>query len=385
MAGAIVGVVCAVGAYGLISASLAAAARGGSAEGLTPEGLGPLLLLGALGLGALVTLALRAKPGLLRLRQALAAPARRVPWTAGLFLVGFGVFLLGEVAGVTGPRVVRLDLPPDAKPLPLTAPLDVGGEEGPLQGGPVVARLERQQHAVVVEPLVADVTLDGQPLLPDQRHPVPSGAVLEAGEHRLRIDLPRISRVLGGAVLGRLAGLLALVIGLAILAPTLLPRLIRRPTLREAGRGALAWLAVLPLYALSVVGGSALSTALGVPAQSHDLVQVVVREGFAALGLVALLAAVLAPLKEELLLRGILLPALANVWGPRGALLASSALFALIHLSLAALVPMFVLGLLFGALRLTAPDDDPLTAAITAHVLHNGATLALVALRLLAG
>ncbi|MCA8924285.1 MAG: CPBP family intramembrane metalloprotease [Planctomycetes bacterium] len=209
--------------------------------------------------------------------------------------------------------------------------------------------------------------------------------MLVAGPRRLRLDVPPLTRVLGGGVLGRLAGLLALVVGLTVFAPSLLAPLgLRRPTGRELLRGGAAWLGTLPLYAGAVLLGAAASNALGVPSQSHELVRLIEREGLAALGLVFALAAVLAPLKEELLLRGILLPALGNAWGPLGAWLASSLLFALIHLSLAALLPMLVLGLLFGALRLTAPDDDPLTAAVTAHVLHNGTTLLLVALGMLA-
>ncbi|MEZ6184586.1 MAG: lysostaphin resistance A-like protein [Planctomycetota bacterium] len=378
--------VCLIATYGLVQNARSLAGQAAAPADPGPQGTAAWALLATLFAGALLTLCLRGSPGLARLAAALRAPRQRVPWTTGLFLVGFGVFTLGELLGLDAPRLV----PPTGDAVALTGPRTVVDGADPVGEGHPLARVTHARLEVRVEAVGPGVTLDGEPLPPGERRVAPSGSVLAAGPHELRVVTPSLTRVLGGSILGRLAGLLAFVLGLRAFAPTFLARLgLRLPRGRELLRGALAWLATLPLYAGAVALGILGSQALGVPGRSHELVLLIQGEADAAaiasaLALAFVLAAILAPLKEELLLRGILLPALGAVWGPRAALLASATLFAVIHLSLAALLPMFVLGLLFGGLRLTAPEDDPLSAAICAHVLHNGTTLALVALGLLA-
>ena len=72
----------------------------------------------------------------------------------------------------------------------------------------------------------------------------------------------------------------------------------------------------------------------------------------------------------------VLLGACAPVLGRTGALIASALAFSLIHQGFASLVPMFGLGLLFGAIRLSGKGS--LYGAIVAHAFFNALTLALL-------
>ena len=90
-----------------------------------------------------------------------------------------------------------------------------------------------------------------------------------------------------------------------------------------------------------------------------------------ALVCLAFTATVLAPLFEEMLFRGVLLPVLARRLGALPAVLASAALFALAHLSLTELVPLLVLGIGLGWLRWRS---GRLGASVLMHSLWNGLT-----------
>jgi membrane protease YdiL (CAAX protease family) len=78
--------------------------------------------------------------------------------------------------------------------------------------------------------------------------------------------------------------------------------------------------------------------------------------------------AVLAPVFEELLFRGVILPALRERLGPWLAILLSGVLFAAIHLDLRALVPLATLGCLLGYV---AHRGGSLVPAILVHALWN--------------
>ena len=71
-----------------------------------------------------------------------------------------------------------------------------------------------------------------------------------------------------------------------------------------------------------------------------------------ALALLLLTAVVLAPLFEEVVFRGTLLPVLAARFGSSTAVLLSALVFALAHLSVGELAPLTVLGIGLGLLRL---------------------------------
>lgn len=149
---------------------------------------------------------------------------------------------------------------------------------------------------------------------------------------------------------------------------------------RELLAGLAGCLCFLPLYLAVLAGWQWVCQQLGVPPESHELVQELERRGLAdpALVVVVLLQAVaLAPLREELLFRGFLARGFEHSLGPLGALLASSLVFAAFHQGFQSVAPIFALGALFGGLFLSSPRRS-LVGSIAAHAAYNGAVLALV-------
>ena len=88
-------------------------------------------------------------------------------------------------------------------------------------------------------------------------------------------------------------------------------------------------------------------------------------------------AVVIAPVAEEFIFRGVLYPFVKQLGSPRYAFFGINAIFALIHLDAATLVPLFVLAL---ALTWLYERTDNLLAPITAHSLFNAANLIVLCL-----
>ncbi len=101
------------------------------------------------------------------------------------------------------------------------------------------------------------------------------------------------------------------------------------------------------------------------------LEQVLDSHNGAALACLALTAVVLAPLFEELLFRGVLLPVLGKQWGAPAGIVASATVFALAHLSLSEALPLLALGLGLGWLRYSS---GRLMSCVVMHGLWNGFT-----------
>ena len=93
--------------------------------------------------------------------------------------------------------------------------------------------------------------------------------------------------------------------------------------------------------------------------------------------LVILAVVILAPVAEEIFFRGVVFNALRREAGRRWAFIGSAALFAVIHISLVALLPIFVLGL---ALAWVYERTDNLLAPIAMHAVVNGISVALALL-----
>lgn len=87
------------------------------------------------------------------------------------------------------------------------------------------------------------------------------------------------------------------------------------------------------------------------------------------------LAVFVAPLAEELLFRGLALPALARRWGTGAAIVAVSAFFAVIHFHVTAFVPLFLVATAFS---LAYIYTGSLTTPVIMHMLFNGVNLALM-------
>lgn len=142
-----------------------------------------------------------------------------------------------------------------------------------------------------------------------------------------------------------------------------------RPLPSALARAVVAVLMVLPVVALS---GWLIERLWRDPGGSNPLLDLVLTSSDGrALACFAFTAVVLAPLFEELLFRGVLLPVLARRWGPPLGVVASAAVFALAHLSLSELAPLFVLGVGLGWLRWRS---GRLGASVLMHALWNALT-----------
>ena len=87
-----------------------------------------------------------------------------------------------------------------------------------------------------------------------------------------------------------------------------------------------------------------------------------------------ILAAVIAPVVEEIIFRGIILRGFRANYGKTRALLFSSLLFGLVHLNPWQFLPAVVLGLFLGALYIRT---GTVVATIAAHAVYNGALMIL--------
>jgi membrane protease YdiL (CAAX protease family) len=86
---------------------------------------------------------------------------------------------------------------------------------------------------------------------------------------------------------------------------------------------------------------------------------------------------ILAPIAEEVFFRGVVFNAWLREGGRRWAYIGSAALFAVIHLSLVSLLPIFLLGL---ALAWVYERTGNLLAPIAMHATVNGISVALALL-----
>ena len=144
-----------------------------------------------------------------------------------------------------------------------------------------------------------------------------------------------------------------------------------RPPLQSLQAAAKGFLMVLPL--VSLVGW--LQTHLwGEGGGSNPLLELVLNShNIPALLCFGFTAVVLAPLFEETLFRGTLLPVVGRRFGAAAGVLISAAVFAIAHLSLGELLPLLVLGIGLGWLRW---NGGRLGSCVLMHALWNGLTFA---------
>lgn len=171
-------------------------------------------------------------------------------------------------------------------------------------------------------------------------------------------------------------GLLA-VIGALVVAPRALAGLRLTPP-SGAARSILiglalavpAWVAATTLAAVAAVALEAIGFT-----QEAGVADTVLARGDPTVVLVAFI--VVAPVAEELFFRGVAYNAWLRERGPRFALYGSAALFAVIHTSLFALVPIFALGV---ALGLLYRRTGSLVAAMAMHAGFNAISVAITLL-----
>jgi len=142
-----------------------------------------------------------------------------------------------------------------------------------------------------------------------------------------------------------------------------------KPMLPALGAAVAGWLMVTPLVMLT---GWLLVKLVGDPGGSNPLLELVLgsRDPI-ALALLAFTAVVLAPLFEELIFRGALLPVLADRFGAWSAVLLSALLFGLAHISIGELAPLTVLGIGLALIRLRSGRLFP---CVLMHALWNAIT-----------
>jgi len=136
------------------------------------------------------------------------------------------------------------------------------------------------------------------------------------------------------------------------------------------GWGALAWLG----STLVIIGVGWLLERIGMPPEVGAAELAIARLDP---WLVVLAVVVLAPVAEEVFFRGVIFNAWLREGGRRYAYIGSAALFAVIHLSIISLLPIFLLGL---ALAWIYERTGSLLAPIAMHATVNGISVALALL-----
>ena len=143
---------------------------------------------------------------------------------------------------------------------------------------------------------------------------------------------------------------------------------------REIGFGFLGYLAGMPIVFVGILI-TALLNALSGAHPTHPIIQEVGQGGWPALG-IFLLAAVWAPIVEETFFRGALFHSLRARWGWVVSALVSSLLFAGVHPQGWTVVPtLAALAIVFCGMR---ECRSSILASVTAHAMHNGATVLLM-------
>ena len=133
--------------------------------------------------------------------------------------------------------------------------------------------------------------------------------------------------------------------------------------------GIRGWLTVVPFVLLiSLIMNSLVDNQNG----SNPLLEIVLNnKNYLSFILLFLTTTFLAPLFEEIIFRGILLPTLARDFGKIAGIIVSAFIFALAHLSLGEMPPLFVLGLGLGITRIASGS---LLSSVIMHSFWNGLT-----------
>ena len=145
---------------------------------------------------------------------------------------------------------------------------------------------------------------------------------------------------------------------------------------RDAGWGVVALLAAMPLLLFYTLLYHLLLAALGHQPSLQDVAFAISDETHLAVRTYFfLLAVVVAPVFEEILFRGILLPLLARRFGVYAAITAVSILFAMIHGHVPSLVTLFLLSV---ALSLGYLFTRSLATSMVMHAVFNAVTVTIL-------
>ena len=145
---------------------------------------------------------------------------------------------------------------------------------------------------------------------------------------------------------------------------------------RRLGMGMAFYAGILPVFFFAAVLSRLVMLVIGYPVTIQDVVLIFMAPQ-SLLTLLALLGLglIVAPVAEEILFRGILLPLFMKRLGAGPAVILSSALFALIHFHVPSFFPLFVLAT---GLALAYIYTSSLWVPIMMHALFNGINLGLL-------
>ena len=134
-------------------------------------------------------------------------------------------------------------------------------------------------------------------------------------------------------------------------------------------QGIKGWLTIVPFVLLiSLIMNSLIDNQNG----SNPLLEIVLNNNnYLSFFLLFVTTTLLAPLFEEIIFRGILLPTLSRDFGIILGIIVSAFIFALAHLSLGEMPPLFVLGIGLGITRVVSGS---LLSSVIMHSLWNGLT-----------
>ena len=134
-------------------------------------------------------------------------------------------------------------------------------------------------------------------------------------------------------------------------------------------QGIKGWLTIVPFVLLiSLIMNSLIENQNG----SNPLLEIVLNNNnYLSFALLFATTTLVAPLFEELIFRGILLPTLSRDFGIILGIIVSAFIFALAHLSLGEMPPLFVLGIGLGIIRIASGS---LLSSVIMHSLWNGLT-----------
>jgi membrane protease YdiL (CAAX protease family) len=142
--------------------------------------------------------------------------------------------------------------------------------------------------------------------------------------------------------------------------------------------GLIFYLAILPLVFFSSFVYQGILTVTGYPPTLQDIAVLLTGENAWWVRLYMLfMAVILAPLFEECVFRGLLLPLMARRLGVGPGIFLSSLIFASIHAHLPSMVPLFVVAVGFSMGYLYSGS---LWVPVTMHALFNGVNLGLLLL-----
>jgi len=133
--------------------------------------------------------------------------------------------------------------------------------------------------------------------------------------------------------------------------------------------GIKGWLTIVPFVLLiSLVMNILIDNQNG----SNPLLEIVLNnKNYLSFLILFLTTTLLAPLFEEIIFRGILLPTLSRYFGTILSIIVSAFIFALAHLSLGEMPPLFILGIGLGITRVASGS---LLSSVIMHSLWNGMT-----------